>query len=104
MRNKTEVDRRVKALAFWKKHGPAAALEACDVSRPTLFRWQKQLADSEGRLDALDPKSTAPKVQRKRIVPDGVEAFILREHIEQFVISEYHGKVHSPFLRENQNG
>jgi len=82
MRNKQEVDRRVKALAFWKKHGLAACQEAFDVSRPTLFRWQKLLGESGGKLDSLDPKSRAPKKRRTRIVPDGVEKFIIRERTE----------------------
>ncbi len=79
MRNKQEVDRRVKILGFWNTHGLKATKDAFGVSRPTLFRWQKQLGDSGGKIDSLDPKSTAPKERRKRIVPDGVEAFIIKE-------------------------
>jgi transposase InsO family protein len=66
MRNETEVRRRAKAIDFWKKHGLAAALDAFDVSRPTLFRWQQALAKKQGHLDALDPRSTAPKNKRRR--------------------------------------
>ena len=69
MRNEKEVRRRAKALDFWKKHGLEAAMDAFSVSRPTLFRWQASLARNQGRLDALDPKSTAPKAKRKREYP-----------------------------------
>ena len=39
MRNKTEVDRRVKILSFWKEHGLKASHDAYGVGRATLFRW-----------------------------------------------------------------
>ncbi len=67
MRNEAEVRHRAKALDFWKAHGLAAAIDAFDVSRPTLFRWKQILGGSQGRLDALDPRSTAPKSCRKRV-------------------------------------
>src|SRR3989344_1333642 len=66
MRNEAEVRRRAKVLDFWGVHGDRATKDAFDVSRATLFRWQQALAQSRGRLDALDPKSTAPKRRRKR--------------------------------------
>jgi transposase InsO family protein len=79
MRNKQEVDRRVRALTFWEKHGEQAALDAFGISRRTLYRWQGALKKSTGRLDALDPKSTAPRGRRKRVVLPEVESFIIRE-------------------------
>lgn len=82
MRNKQEVDRRVKALSFWEKHGFEAVRDAYGISRPTLFRWRKALNDREGRLEALDPKSTAPKKCPQRVVPLGVETFIIDERTE----------------------
>ena len=82
MRNKKEVDRRVKILSFWEEHGENATKDAFGVSRATLFRWSKVLEDAKGKLDALDPKSTAPKRKRSRIVPPGVESFIIKERIE----------------------
>src|SRR5438876_785253 len=70
---------RTRILTFWNKHGDAAAKEAFGASRPTLFRWQKALAEAGGRLDALNPKSTAPKNKRKRVIPPKVEELILKE-------------------------
>ena len=84
MRNKEEVDRRVRALTFWEKHGEQAALDAFSISRRTLYRWQGALKESTGRLDALDPKSTAPKGRRKRTVLPQVEAFIIKERGDHY--------------------
>lgn len=67
MRNEEEVRRRVRILGFWQEHGEKAAKDAFSVSRRTLFRWQKALGDSRGKLPSLDPKSTAPRHVRKRI-------------------------------------
>ncbi len=79
MRNKQEVARRAKILEFWKKHGEQATKDAFGVSRRSLFRWQATLGERHGHLDALDPRSTAPKERRKRKVLPEVEAFIIRE-------------------------
>ncbi len=70
---------RVRILAFWHKHGDAAAKEAFKVSRPTLFRWRKTLDDSGGKLESLVPKSTAPHRKRKRLIPKPVEDLIIAE-------------------------
>lgn len=72
MRNEPEVRRRVKALDMWRGHGIEAAMVAFEVSRPTLFRWKKALSGQRGHLDALDPKSRAPKQRRDRQYPDGL--------------------------------
>ena len=71
MRNQDEVRRRVKILGFWKEHGHKATTDAFGASRRTLYRWQKALGDSGGKLPALDPKSTAPKGRRRRVYPSG---------------------------------
>jgi len=71
--------KRVKILAFWEKHGLEATKEAFGVSRATLFRWQKVLEESLGKLDALNKKSTAPRSKRKRITPEEVKNFIIQE-------------------------
>ena len=58
--------RRTETLAFWSKHGLAAVLDAFKVKRRTLFSWKRKLKDGNGKLEALNPKSRAPKVRRKR--------------------------------------
>ncbi len=67
MRNEEEVRRRVKILGFWEAHGVVATKDAFSVSRRTLFRWNKALRESGGKLPALDPKSTAARNRRSRI-------------------------------------
>ena len=71
--------KRIKILLFWEKYGTLATKEAFNVSRPTLFRWKKELEDNHGRLDALNKKSTAPKGRRKRVIPEPVKNFIIKE-------------------------
>lgn len=66
MRNKAEVERRVKVLGFWEEHGERATKDAFGVSRRTLFRWKQALARAQGKLPSLDPRSTAPKNRRSR--------------------------------------
>ena len=82
MRNKQEVDRRMKILGFWKEHGTKATRDAFGISRRTLFRWQLALEKNTGHLDALDPLSTAPKGRRRREVLPEVEAYIIHERTE----------------------
>ena len=82
MRNKPEVERRVKILGFWKKHGTKAAFDAFGVSKRTLSRWQAALGNAQGKLDALDPKSTAPKEKRRRKILPEIERLIIAERTE----------------------
>lgn len=70
---------RCRILAFWEKYGTDATKEAFKVSRPTLFRWQKNIKDGLGKLESLNKKSTAPKNKRKRVIPEVVKNFILNE-------------------------
>ena len=74
-----QAKQRCRILAFWEKHGLEATKEAFGVSRPTLFRWQKELKANQGKLEALNKKSTAPKHRRKRIILEEVKTFILQE-------------------------
>jgi len=77
MRNKAEVERRVKILTFWKQHGLKATKDAFGVSRATLFRWQQVLDTSNGNISHLDPKSTAPIKRRARSMPSDLEQAII---------------------------
>ena len=67
-----EAKKRCRTLAFWEKHGNEAVKEAFGVSRRTLFRWQAALRKQGGKLEGLNPVSTAPRKRRKRVVPDGI--------------------------------
>jgi len=77
MRNKAEVERRVKILTFWKQHGLGATQDAFGVGRATLFRWQQKLDNHQGNVAVLDPKSTAPKQRRVRSIPPPLEQAII---------------------------
>lgn len=72
-------EERAKILLFWKRHGVLATKEAYGVSRATLFRWQKELKASGGKLESLVPESTAPKNKRTRVIPLPVQRLIIKE-------------------------
>lgn len=72
LNNPEEVNRRIEALEFWRKHGLSSAMDHAGVSRSTLYSWRHKLDNSRkhdrmGRacLKALDPKSTRPKHCRR---------------------------------------
>lgn len=77
MRNKKEVERRLKILTFWHKHGTDTTRDAFNVGRATLYRWQSELNDHGGNVQALDPKSTAPKKRRHRNIPPDLEQAVV---------------------------
>ncbi len=60
---------RLKVLEHFWKHGLVSTLSAFPVSRATLFRWQKELCESGGKLQSLIPQSTKPKRVRQMQVP-----------------------------------
>ena len=80
-----QAQERMRILAFWKKHGDAATREAFGASRATLFRWQRDIREGKGALDALNPKSTAPINRRKRVIPDAVKKLIVEERSNEKV-------------------
>jgi transposase InsO family protein len=97
MRNKAEVERRVKILTFWRKHGTNTTKEAFGVSRPTLYRWQKELSDHGGDVQALDPKSRAPRKRRVRQLPPNLEQAIIHWRAKHPRLG---GKKLAPLLRK----
>lgn len=64
-----QAKQRVRILTFWKKYGTIATQDAFSTPRRTLFRWASLLAQAEGRLEALNPKSRAPQHKRQRQTP-----------------------------------
>lgn len=69
---------KARVLAFWEKHGLAAALEAFPLKRRTLFLWKKKLREGGGYFEALNDGSRAPRKRRKRLWPDEVTEEIRR--------------------------
>lgn len=84
----THAEERARILTFWQNHGDAATKEAFKVSRSTLFRWQKTLDDSGGKLVALVPMNTAPKTRRKRVIPKEIEDLIVAERSRERIGKE----------------
>lgn len=72
-------EKRALILTFWHRYGLAAACEAFQVSRPTLFRWQAKLKVTKGKLEGLNKGSTVPKTKRQRIIPLAIQDFIIKE-------------------------
>ncbi len=60
--------KRARIIAFWDKHGIEATMEAYNVKRSTLYGWKQQLNEGQGKLEALNVKSTRPKQVRSRIL------------------------------------
>jgi transposase InsO family protein len=93
---------RVKVLAFWERHGTEATTEAFSVSKRTLERWQKVSNESQGKLEALNPKSTAPRKRRSRqTVPEVTNQItaLRREHPRLGK-----DKLHALLVKEGYNG
>lgn len=59
------VSYRLEVLSFFKEFGLAATKKAFKVSKTTIYRWKKVLADNQGKIDSFIPKSTKPKHLRR---------------------------------------
>jgi transposase InsO family protein len=75
---RAEIERRVKIINFFDKHGAEPTREAFEVARSTVYRWKKLLKDSGGKLVALAPLSRAPRRKRARVVSGETVRFIER--------------------------
>lgn len=63
-----EAKRRAKVLTFWKTYGIEAAKSAFNnISRSSLFEWQKRLKEGKGKLESLNPGKRTPQTKRKRV-------------------------------------
>ena len=69
---------RTKALSHWYKYGIESACDAFSVPTSTIYRWRKQVKESNGHLQVLNNKSRAPHTTRKRIIPVGLQNEIIR--------------------------
>lgn len=73
---------KAKVLIFWEKHGLVATLDAFPVKRSTLFLWKKQFRQGGKRFEALNEKSKAPRIKRKRLWPAEVIAEIKHQRLK----------------------
>jgi len=74
--------RRLQILSFSRRHGVAAACEAFELSRRTLFLWRAKLKAEGGNVAALVPASTAPQHRRRRVWPSTLVTQIRRLRTE----------------------
>lgn len=71
--------RRARALIFYEKYGLNATLEAFNISRSTLYRWQSKLKAGKGKLEALNNQSRTPQTKRKRRLDHRIETYIIEQ-------------------------
>lgn len=60
---------RYRVVRFWEKYGLEATIEAFGVKRRTLYDWRMKLREGAERPEALNDRSRAPRVRRKRLWP-----------------------------------
>ena len=60
-----EIDKRIKIIKFFDKHGAETTKEAFGVSRSTVYIWKKKLKESGGKLISLAAGSRTPVKRRK---------------------------------------
>ncbi len=72
---------KLEALALWEEHGIEATMDACHVSRSSLYRWRKQYQDYG--INGLVNQSACPRQPRRRNWPPEIIAEI-RRHRENY--------------------
>lgn len=83
-----QAKQRCRILAFWERHGTDATEEAFNVSERTLFRWQKALNVTGGKLEGLNAKSTAPNKRRRRDIKIEAINYIINQRKEHYRIGK----------------
>ena len=73
-----EAHHRLKILHFCARYGRPATYEAFGVSRRTLSRWQRALAQAGGDPQALAVRSRAPHRRRQALWPPALSQEIRR--------------------------
>ena len=64
-KNDQVISYRVEVLSFFKEFGLKATKKAFKVSKTTIYRWKKTLADNQGKIASLIPKTTKPEHLRR---------------------------------------
>lgn len=67
---------RFHVLAYGKKHGVKAALDAFQIGRSTYYDWKQAFSRTQGKLVSLVPKSTRPTHTRTMLVDERLVALI----------------------------
>ena len=69
---------KARVLAFWEKYGLPATMDAFKVAKRTLYDWKKKWEQGGKKPEALNEKSRAPRIKRKRLWPYEMIAEIRR--------------------------
>ncbi|MBI5465499.1 transposase [Candidatus Gottesmanbacteria bacterium] len=75
---------RLEVLSFFKEFGLRATKKAFKVSKTTVYRWKKTLADNQGKLASLLPKSTKPEHLRRMETDLRIVEYIRKLREEHF--------------------
>jgi hypothetical protein len=87
---------KLHCIEFLAKHGWKSFHDAFpQVSRATIFRWQKQYRSSGKSLNALVPQSTRPQTKRQMVVSSSILGFLKAMRQQHPHLSKYKLK---PFL------
>lgn len=73
---RVEIERRVKIISFFDKHGAKVTKEAFNVGKSTVYLWKQKLKEGKGLLIALSPGSKAPIKRRIKARQAEVVEFI----------------------------
>ena len=72
-----KIEKRIKIIEFYDSYGNQITKEAFGVSRTSVYRWKKELKESNGKLVSLSPKSKRPLKVRIRTVETEIKRFII---------------------------
>ena len=70
---------RLKIINFYQQYGERATKQAFGADRKVVSRWRQRLADQDGRLVALVPKSTRPHHTRIPVTESQIIDWIKKE-------------------------
>jgi len=70
---------RLKIINFYQQYGERATKQAFGADRKVVSRWRQRLADQDGRLIALVPKSTRPHHTRIPVTESQIIDWIKKE-------------------------
>ncbi len=87
------VQYRLEVLAFFKEFGLKPTKKAFKVSKTTLYRWKKVLADHQGKISSLLPKSTKPEHLRRMATNPKVVEYIKKLREEHYRLGKQKIKV-----------
>jgi len=68
--------RKAEIVYFFEKYGLKPTIEAFKVSKSSIYLWRQILKKNQGKIEALNEKSKAPKKPRKSKLDPRIREFI----------------------------